>query len=63
MSNKQWETAATVAVPKKRYGDELIWWKYSLFLLCNRHVADCIDDDEVSVALNNMAAKIPLPYD
>ncbi|MGH7223784.1 MAG: hypothetical protein ACRELF_11185 [Gemmataceae bacterium] len=63
MSKTTWRPAASVAVRKKRYGDELIWWRYSLYLLCNRHVADCIDDDEVSVALNNMAAKIPLPYD
>ncbi|HVA17447.1 MAG TPA: hypothetical protein VMV59_07005 [Candidatus Dormibacteraeota bacterium] len=61
MAKRKWRTAATVAVPEHMNGDELIWWRYSLCLLCNRHVPEYFTDAEVSSALNKMAARMPLP--
>lgn len=43
--------------------DEFIWREYSLFLLVNRHVADSIDDNDVSTALQQMRAKVPVPFE
>ena len=60
---RKWVTAANVAVPRPLSGDEKLWWYYSLYLICNRHVADCVDDQTVSEALNKMAARIELPFD
>lgn len=43
--------------------DEFIWRMYSLFLLINRHVAECVDDDTVSNALRHMRTKVPIPFE
>ena len=59
---KKWSNTAKVLLPPRRYGDEKIWWQYSLYLVCNRHVADFMDNETVSSALNKMAERIPLPY-
>jgi hypothetical protein len=59
---KQWEQQRHVAVPVPQTGDEKIWRLYSLCLVCNRHVPDYFDDDDVSEALNKMAARLPLPH-
>ncbi len=59
---KKWSDTATVAVPLPITGDEKIWALYSLCLVCNRHVAEFMDDDEVSEALNKMAELLPLPF-
>jgi hypothetical protein len=63
MSKQKWSGMTIVDVPLPMTGDERIWWVYSLCLEINRHVADCIDDDDVSSALNKMVARHhPLPY-
>ncbi len=59
---KQWSPMASVTIPTPQTGDEKIWRLYSLCLVCNRHVADFMDDDDVSEALNKMRARLPLPY-
>ncbi len=59
---RKWNEARTVTVPRPINGDEKIWWYYALTMTCNRHVAEYMDDDEVSEALNKMAARLELPY-
>lgn len=59
---KRWSNETRVELPYRYTGDEKIWWYYSLYLLCNRHVVDCVDDETVSSALNKMAARIELPF-
>ena len=59
---RKWVTAANVAVPLPITGDEKIWKIFSLCLMCNRHVPDCFDDDDVSNALRSMAERLPLPH-
>jgi hypothetical protein len=59
---RKWGNETLVAMPYHYTGDEKIWWYYSLYLLCNRHVAEFQDDDTVSSALNKMAERIELPF-
>jgi len=60
-----WQTAADVTLPPfvGYETDEWIFREYSLFLLINRHVADCIDDDTVSRALHKLRERMPLPFE
>lgn len=62
MRNKKWTGGREFKIPARCNGDEKIWRLYSLCLVCNRHVAEFWTDDEVSIALNNMAERLPLPH-
>jgi hypothetical protein len=64
-SKRKWSAATTVTLSPRLTPetDEWIWWNYSLMLLINRHVADFMDDDTVSDALQKVRQRIPLPFD
>ncbi|HXR23922.1 MAG TPA: hypothetical protein VN742_01085 [Candidatus Binataceae bacterium] len=62
MRKRKWDVARTVNVPRLMTGDEKIWWVYSLCLVINRSCPEYFDDDEVSSALNKMAARLELPH-
>jgi hypothetical protein len=59
---RKWITARTEIVPLPITGEQKIWQLYALCLMCNPHVSEFMDDDDVSHALRNMAERLPLPF-
>ena len=64
-ASKAWRTVASVTVRNgpPRESDQWIFEKYALFLIINRHCADCMDDDTVSDALRKVRERIELPFE